>query len=1006
MTKEATFLKMKTPADLLAVNFFASTGQLKGKFVQEINPPWTIWWQPQTDQGLIGRLGTMIKGELPQPESVWEPGQPNGELKEISWLDLFRKAVIKKTESRAVANEVVVVTPEKDIFYAVVKQHFMLQQGQVEFAVFDSGREYYMLRIQNPSLWVFNTITSPNWVWYNLVPGQSGIYVETGHYIHDISGDSCFNQFQITESGILLIQKDGRLLTLKPKWRKGESLIKVQFAGPSIAQKNDQDIISLKPMLRPSDHQLLPILWKVDDQQRFKAILLNESLNAFSSYQAVICKDGSIWVLARGKHADRGLASVLTDAFKPFVEICPRVFVPDKQTLAPRLSSERLHEILAQDNTDFIVIEEEQATRELMPTLITSADWAAIEEFVTLQAEQAAKRAEALQSTWKFEFKELKKKKQVVEVEVKDPIEKLEAASEDGQVGSGGVTARRRTGSKKINLADVPEPGTSELSGLRLELENIDRGLLQNVADSGLWRQRAEICRRMRLRVSAVASLMNAALLAKDNQNLAECVFEYAAMRPEFKALAAENISEVEKGRLLADIRRETVNSEFHYALLLCFAAKFNDRDIFEQAVAAMKTSFPGEKREFYNFNEIRSASGGGMNVENRVELLNEDNLPKISMNVRKFLQQVGCCSSLSSIAMARYQLHKVLTFHLSRKSADNLVSVSNFGMSIGSRTGIRAKKGANSGVFTYFCTMIDNWPDCVQYEDLSSSVARWARLLVMEKIRETPLKDFFTGDLYKPPYMFNRLDEKNGMLQIGWIQKLAEDQFPPVSDGRPLARAIYYRFADGSPDWDEYFKRSLKSGNADAISKTQRLLLLMVSEFGPHPAFKKYIMPLSFDRPDSEKWDIFDLTMYCDMYRLCLAYRQPIDEQRLFNKLIVHTPMPPHGWEDFRDSAEWIILCLLLTSSPVRRFQLDNLINRVMRWLQEAERQNDFERYAEALTVMSFLNIGILADLVPEKLELHQLLEKRKVIWMEHAFAASAKGKNAFPEWQKACGF
>ncbi len=1004
MNKDAAFLKMKTPADMLAVNYFASTGQLKGRFLQEIDPPWTIWWQPINDQSLIGRLGNMIKGELPQPDTVWEAGQPNGECKEISWLDLFRKAVIKKLDNRPVAEEVIVVTPDKEVFYEAVKQHFMLQQGQIEFSVFNSGREYFLLRIKKPSLWVFNTIKGESWVWYNLVPGQSGIYVEAGHYIHDISGDSCFNKFQITENGILLVQKDGRLLTLQPKWKKGESLIKVQFAGPAIQQKEEQEILTVKPILRSSDHQLLPTLWKIEDQQRLKAILINESLGRFRNFQAMISKDGLIWVYARGKQADRGLASILSDAFMPFVEICERVFVPGNLTLAPKLSSERLHEIICGQKSDFIVLENFEDN--ILPYLIGDKDWSPVEEFITLQAEQAAKRAETLSTTWKFEFKNLKKKKQVVEIELQTAaFEKLEAVKEGGEIGAGGpVNTAKRNKKARINLADVPEPGASEISGLRLQLEQIDRQLLNNVADAKLWRDRAEICRRMRLRVSAVASLMNSALLSKDNQTLAECIFEFAALRPEFKTLTQDTVSEVEKGRLLADIRNESVNSEFYYMLMLAFAAKFNDADIFMQAVAAMKTSFPAENRQFYGFNEIRSASGGGMNVENRVELLTENNFSQISLNVKKFLQQVGCCPDVSCIALARFQLHKILTFHLSRKSADALVSLSSFGDSPGSYKGEKVPK--DEGFFEFFYRRIDNWPESLEYPGQTPAISRWIKLMIMDKIRETPLKDFFTGDLYKPPYLFNRREEDDGLLRVGWIKALPQEQFPEVCDGRPIARAIYYRFADGNSDWDDYFKWAMKKGLTDAVSKTQRLLLLMVSEFGPHPAFKKYIMPLVINRPPSDKFDIYDLTMYCDMFRLCLAYRQPIDEQRLFNMLIRSTPMPPNGWEEFRSSAEWIILCLLLTSSPARRFQLDNLIVRAVRWMREARNQSNRDQFAEALTIYSFLCIGILADLVPEKLELHQLLEKRKVIWMEHAFAASARGKAAFAEWQQACGF
>jgi hypothetical protein len=998
---------MKTPADMLAVNFFASTGQLKGSFVQEIDPPWTIWWRPIEDQSLIGRLGTMIKGELPQPESVWESGTPNGECKEISWLDLFRKAVIKKMESRQVASEVILLTPDKEIFYAAVKKHFMLQQGQIEFAVFDSGKEYFLLKIQNPSLWVFNTLTSPDWVWYNLVPGQSGIYVETGWFIHDISGDSCFNQFQITENGILLIQKDGRLLTLKPKWKRGESLIRVNFAGPEIQQKEELEILSVNPVLRETEKRILPTLWKIEDQSRFKAILINESLSRFRNYQAVICKNGAVWVHARGKQADRGLASVLTDAFKAFTEIDTKVFVPVGKVLAPRLSSERLHGIMTDQQNDLIVIDEDVGG--LVPTLINGSDMAPVEEFITLKIEEAVSRAEAIKSNWKFEFRDLKKKKQVVEVEIKtSAFEKLQATSDEGQVGTGASSTKKREKKTSINLADVPEPGTSELSSLRLDLEQIDRQLLQNVADSKLWQQRGELCRRMRLRISAIASMMNSALIAANNEELAECVFEYCNTRPEFKIMTAESVSEIDKGRLLAAIRKPEVNCEFHYLLMLAYAAKFDDPDIFYQAVKGMKTAFPGESRQFYGFNEIRVASGGGMNVENRVELLTKNDFSRISTNVRKFLLQLGCGRSISIISIARNQLHKLLSFHLSKNMADSLVSMFAGWNADYSKVELKSINRKNYDFISYFWALTDKWPESLEKDDLSPSLARWQKLLVMDKIRETPLKDFFTGDLYKPPYLFVKAEEggKDGLLSVSWIDDLPSEQFPEVCDGRPIARAIYYRFADNNADWDDYFKKAFKSKNVSSISKTQRLLLLMVSEFGPHPAFQKYILPAIINADPKAEWDIYDLTMYCDMYRLSLAYKRPIDEQRLFNLLINRIPQPPNGWEDFKNSAEWIILCLLLSSSPVRRFQLDNLIVRVMSWLYNAERQGNYDMFAEALTVYSFLCIGVLADLVPEKLELHQLLEKRKVIWMEHAFATSAQGEAAFRDWQEACGY
>lgn len=310
---------------------------------------------------------------------------------------------------------------------------------------------------------------------------------------------------------------------------------------------------------------------------------------------------------------------------------------------------------------------------------------------------------------------------------------------------------------------------------------------------------------------------------------------------------------------------------------------------------------------------------------------------------------------------------------------------------------------------------MIKRWPESANDPNLSPAMQRWVKLFSMEKIRETPLRDFFTGDLYRPPFMFVRAEEEsqnNGMLKSGswlkgrgWLESLDKSEFPEVCDGKPIARAIYRRFSDGNPDWCDFFKQALKTDDYAMKAKAQRLLLLMVSEFGPHQVFADFIEPLQVTARNDEVWDIYRLTMYCDMFRLCLAYRRPIDEQRLFNMLINRIPQPPRGWQDFGGSAEWIIMCLLLTSSPVRRFQLDNLTGRAMKWLSHGCVTNDDEVFAGTMMITSFLSIGILADLVPEKLEMHQLLEKRRVFWIQHAFGLASQGEKAFGTWQKACG-
>lgn len=1012
MTKADRYLKMKTPADLLTVRFFSSSGQLKGQFLQEQDPPWTIWWQVPGDQGIIGRIGSMLQGSIEAPEKVWEEGTPGSALRQMAWLDLFRKSVVRAEDTRRVADEVILMTADREVFFTAVRKHFMLQQGQVEFAVFTAGRDYYLLKISNPSLWVFNTLAQDEFTWFNVLSGHSGIYMEAGWRIHDISGPECFNQFKIVDGGILLIQKDGRLLNLKPSWKKGESIIKIETGRVDIPEKNTSEGLSIKPGLRKTDRHQLAVFWKVEDLNRLKAIVANESLKNFRSYRSWYCADGRLFILAKGQQADRALATILSDAFAAFAEVEEKVLVPVGHLLTPRLSSDRLHKFFGAAPTDYLCFE--QLNGEFSSTMLAEKDMLSLEDFVALEIERAAAKAEVLQPGWKFEFKELKKKKQLIEVEISQPVhEKLRASSDEGQVASGvaGPGGRRRNHTS-LNLEDVPVVSDSEASSLKLQLENLDRQLNSNATRADLWQQRGEVTRRMRMKVSAIAGFMNAAILNDNIEQVVDCVLEFCREKTELAAMLKPRISELEKGRLLLAIRSDDIHSEFHYALLLVFGAMFNDRDIFNQAVAGMKNGFSGQKRGFYNFNEIRVASGGGMNVENRVELLTERDMTRIEMNCRKFLLQVGCCSSYAAIVAERLQLNKMLSVHLSEKAANSLVPVSRDG-----ETPPRPafQRASNSGpqfysdVSSHFISLIKRWPESASEAHGEPAVSRWLKLLSMEKIKETPLRDFFTGELYRPPFHFNRREEeslKNGLVKISsWLGSLNLQEFPEICDGKPIARAIYQRFSDGRADWSEFFRQALRSDDFSMKARSQRLLLLMVSEFGPHPDFAPFIVPLTISSRNDEIWDIYRLTMYCDMFRLCLAYRRPIDEQRLFNMLINRIPQPPSGWEDFIGSAEWIIMCLLLTSSPVRRFQLDNLTARAMKWLSEATKNGDDIVFAETMTVLSFLGIGILADLVPEKLELHQLLEKRRVFWIQHAFSLASHGDKAFNNWQSACG-
>lgn len=1037
MNSATTFLKMKTPADMLAVHFIASNGMLEGKFVQETDPPWAIWWRKSEDQGFMNRIGRMLKTEIEPPEKVWETGIPASKVRDIGWLELFKRSVIRPETTKKPGEESVLLTTDRDIFFRVIRDHFRLQQGKIEYAVLDARNDHYIVQIQNPSVWVFNNLGANNkFTWFNKLDGHSGIFLEAGYKMTGLSDTSAFNQFQLADNGLVLIQKSGKLLALKPEWKKGEKLIKVEFEAPSIPQKDVTDAIKIVPRLRSTDRSCRAIFWKISERNRFKAILMNESLSRFRGFEAWFCQDGEIFIHAATRTHDRGLASILTDAFPAFYEAESHLMLPLGQVLSPALSARRLQELFETRSRDFICIED--GVNSLQATILANSAVCKIEDFIVLETENAVNRAQTVKPLCELNFGDLKKKKVVIEIEVVAP-KKLVAKSDEGQVGAFKSLKRKKKRSKIFNLTALANISGSQTASYRVMIEDIDRKLCANPANATLWRERAELCTKIRTGVSALVSLMNAAIIENDGALLAECIIEYCEETAEFKALLSDNISETQKGALLSRIRNKDINSELHYLLSMLYAARFDDPDIYQQAIAGMKSGFAKDNRQFFNFNEVRVASGGSMNVENRVELLTANDMPRINMNLKKFLLQVGCCSQAACVRVIKLLLHRMFRVHIDKKYADELIPH----MSIDPQEFYQYKISYSpfyprsedepthhnydyTPIIKYFCDLMLIQDENAIPEVDDKAVSRWLRLLSMEKIRETPLRNFFTGDLYKPPFSFDMHQEaklRYGIARISWIDELTDAGIPAISDGKPIARAIYERFSDGMSDWADFFKMALKSRDSQAQAKSQRLLLLMVSEFGPNPEFQQFIVPAVISNKFDGEWDIYRLTMYCDMYRLCLAYRKPVDEQRLFNMLVSRTPQPPGrfavassqtidkleapaGWEDFKGSAEWIILCLLLSSSPVRRFQLDNLTGRAAKWLEKAYETDDYQIFAETLTILGFLAIGILADLVPEKLELHQLLEKRKVLWIQHAFAQHNKLNQSFKSWQSHCGF
>jgi hypothetical protein len=582
----------------------------------------------------------------------------------------------------------------------------------------------------------------------------------------------------------------------------------------------------------------------------------------------------------------------------------------------------------------------------------------------------------------------------IVTIEVKDPVHATIQAKggEDGLIGQvTGAVRRLRPGKQEFSFDAPPEYSNEVLKGFSQELAAIDERLFVNLNQPALWKERAGLNFQLRQPISGLVSLLTGSLLDTNFPAFLRSVSAYARRTPDWAPLFEESVSTMRQGKLLSTIREKGIPAEIHFALSLAYAYRFSDPEIFRQAIDSMRTGYLAEKRMFHGFG---SGDPGSQRTSGcKVGLLTAKDLPRIRANVNNFLLRLGGAEP-PIIAIVRKQFIQLLSHHLSPELARRLVPPFD---PFGARD---ARGNMNEVEIIQKFFQLDAWPAYPGGDHAPESTRRWFDLLTMARFQEISLSDMFTGELYKSAFFFYHQTPQEGqeLAEAGWMGDLVS-QLPESSDGRLLAQAIYQRFSEGKSDWDIYFRKAQgRSTSLQQKARSQRVLLFLVTEFGPFPEFEPFIEPLTVTVESNSVWDIFALTLFCDLFRLSLAFRQPVDEQRLFMALLNRLPQPPQRWKDFRDAAEQLILCLFLNGTPARRFQLDNMLVKSLEWFREAYRQNDATMLDELLTIMSFLEIGVLTDLVPATLQNHQFQERSRMIWIESArhFA----GENGWQTW------
>lgn len=410
MGNEELFLKLANPADMLSVRFLSETGQMTGEFLQEADPPWTVWWKlPQAGGGWLGKLEGLLRKPTIEAASVWEPGTPRGRVKRIDWLDVFRQFVITRDDSPLPTDTIILRTTDRALFFEVVRRHFMLQQGTVEFAVIQPTTPVWLVRIKHPSLWALEQLPDDrSWEWFNQVPGCDSLFIERGFGLSAVTNGARLNHFQILDNTVVLLRSKGDLLHFSLPWRHAGTLVEVRAAAPQIPIAEEKEKLQITPRLRETEESRPHSLWRVEDHARLKAIIAAESFKRLSGFSGWFGQDGIFWVLAAGEQADRGLAGVLSDAFPAWVPLEERVFVPAGRALLPRLSGERLCQIFGAVRTDWLVFSD--GPEGLQTVCLPATQLRKLEFFVTFLAERTVDAFAGFATKWDFSFPDLKKK--------------------------------------------------------------------------------------------------------------------------------------------------------------------------------------------------------------------------------------------------------------------------------------------------------------------------------------------------------------------------------------------------------------------------------------------------------------------------------------------------------------------------------------------------------------------------------------------------------------------
>ena len=919
------YLHTPTFADILSLKCLCDThAELEGGyFVEEIDYPWHTWW-------VIKSKWRAAKQKQILEKLPWEVGEPTGKTRKIDWPNLLRKLALEPDPSHRIHTSVVLRTPSEAVFMQVIKDHYLLQQGELYFCSPGETERNWLIKILHPSLWSLCRLPADaSYTIYNEIPELQCVYLARGCKLNTLT--SPLGRFHTERNTTILLHQDASLIDLKAHWQPITTIIDLKSSGARILSGAETTRISVPIRLVDEVSTAPPALWRVDDAEKLRRTLSRAGVELLDGFRAWFAASGHIWLLSEGDYHDRGLAAQFTEQFASFTRLASRVFIPRGKSLMPRLTEAQILDTHDCPNSDYLCLD--AGPDEPCALILPAQDLKDLRHVIVYSAELAVRSLDAFESFWSFRFHDLIPRP-IISGE-RPPSKTAESVLEEtAEPQTAKAPRKKRTRRRSASQVE------RETEHILTRIREIDALLFRDVENAKLWRERAGLSASMDNPDEALAAALTAVIIDGDHRTFFRTVKSHHETSPRFEAMFDGEPDEDEKGRLLAAMRVKTLPAESNYSLQLYYAARFEDPDVFDAATSAMRSGYHDGSHPF-----IRLETDAGPPVSAGEMVADGIELAELKTHISQFLAIVEACADPALQGLIQKQFSTLLRENIGQ--------------------GLPVRQPAQlRGHLKTLWDLLDT-PQPVT-ANLEKSTQLWLDTVAMSGLRQAKPEALFVGELYRPVITWTFVEESQSRVEN-----------------------IFQRFSDGKADWEADLQLPEQASDFDDI-RQQRLLLYLVTRYGPLQAFESFILDFQLGNHNFNH-----IVRNCDVFRLNLLYGRPVNQEHFFQAILADLPQAAdaYSFPDFRDAAENVLYCLFVSDCADRQYYLEQLLRQTLAWLQTDRVARNPMALDELLGIVSYLEAAFISPHLPRSARAYQAFSKRKGLWMDHAHQISHMG-------------